>query len=376
MFIDAEFDGGNIEVLDASVPGLARLAIRPDRFSQHYQWFCFRLSGARGRECVLRIENASGAGYPAGWRNGYRAVASTDREAWRRVPTSYDGTALEIRLVPEADCTWIAYFAPYTQEQHDRFLGRVTADPRVVHETMGRSLDGRPLDLLRIATPGAGKRVAWVIARQHAGETMASYFLEGFVGRLLEPHDEVAASLLDRFVFHVVPNMNPDGSRRGHLRCNAAGVDLNREWAAPSAARSPEILHVRQRMERTGVDLFLDIHGDEATPHNFLIGSMGVPNQTEGMTRLFRDYLAALVAATPEHHAHNGNWSREPGSVNLAIGSSWVANRFRCLAITVEMPFADEDDTPDAVNGWSPLRSHHLGRAHLDAVRAVAPRLR
>jgi hypothetical protein len=40
------------------------------------------------------------------------------------------------------------------------------------------------------------------------------------------------------------------------------------------------------------------------------------------------------------------------------------------------MPFADEDDTPDAVHGWSPLRSHHLGRAHLDAVRAVAPRLR
>ena len=55
MFIDAEFDGGNIEVLDASVPGLARLAIRPDRFSHYYQWFCFRLSGARGRECVLRI---------------------------------------------------------------------------------------------------------------------------------------------------------------------------------------------------------------------------------------------------------------------------------------------------------------------------------
>ncbi|MFM8990455.1 MAG: hypothetical protein ACKOUS_12635, partial [Alphaproteobacteria bacterium] len=109
-----------------------------------------------------------------------------------------------------------------------------------------------------------------------------------------------------------------------------AGVDLNREWAAPSAARSPEILHVRQRMEKTGVDLFLDIHGDEATPHNFLIGSMGVPNQSEAMTRLFRDYLAALVAATPEHHAHNGNWSRGRGSGRAAPACRARNRRSRC----------------------------------------------
>jgi hypothetical protein len=40
------------------------------------------------------------------------------------------------------------------------------------------------------------------------------------------------------------------------------------------------------------------------------------------------------------------------------------------------MPFADENDTPDARDGWSPQRSHRLGRAHLDAIAAVAPRLR
>lgn len=33
----------------------------------------------------------------------------------------------------------------------------------------------------------------------------------------------------------------PDGVFRGHLRTNAAGANLNREWAAPSAEESPEV---------------------------------------------------------------------------------------------------------------------------------------
>lgn len=46
--------------------------------------------------------------------------------------------------------------------------------------------------------------------------------------------------------------MCPDGSRRGHLRTNAAGANLNRQWAEPSAAVSPEALAVRNLMDATG----------------------------------------------------------------------------------------------------------------------------
>lgn len=39
-----------------------------------------------------------------------------------------------------------------------------------------------------------------------------------------------------------MPNVNPDGSIRGHLRTNAVGANLNREWKEPSLERSPEVL--------------------------------------------------------------------------------------------------------------------------------------
>ena len=34
--------------------------------------------------------------------------------------------------------------------------------------------------------------------------------------------------------------MNPDGSYRGHLRTNAKGANLNREWKKPTQEYSPE----------------------------------------------------------------------------------------------------------------------------------------
>ena len=39
-----------------------------------------------------------------------------------------------------------------------------------------------------------------------------------------------------------MPNVNPDGSIRGHLRTNAVGANLNREWKEPTPERSPEVL--------------------------------------------------------------------------------------------------------------------------------------
>jgi murein tripeptide amidase MpaA len=49
-----------------------------------------------------------------------------------------------------------------------------------------------------------------------------------------------------------VPNMNPDGTWRGHLRTNAAGANLNREWDNPSLEKSPEVYYVRNYMDEVG----------------------------------------------------------------------------------------------------------------------------
>lgn len=43
-----------------------------------------------------------------------------------------------------------------------------------------------------------------MVARQHPGEAMAEWFVEGFLNRLTDPHDAAAMRVLEHAVFYVV----------------------------------------------------------------------------------------------------------------------------------------------------------------------------
>lgn len=375
MQISSAFDGGNIVCLDCSDPGDIQLEIRQDHQAEFYQWFYFRLSGARDLECRLKVVNAGGAAYTAGWQD-YRAVASYDREDWFRVETNFDGETLTISHCPDRDAVYFAYFAPYSMERHADLIAEAQESPIVEVETLGSTLDGQDLDLLCIGEGANDKQPCWVIARQHPGETMAEWWMEGFLERLLNENDPVARALLDRADFYVVPNMNPDGSRRGHLRTNAVGANLNREWQNASLERSPEVYYVREKMRETGVDFCLDVHGDEALPYNFIAGSEGIPSWSEARNELLQSYKDALVLACPDFQTARGYPVSGPGDANMAMCTNYVAETFNCLSMTLEMPFKDTADSPNPRVGWSPERCRTLGAANLGALYAVFDRLR
>jgi len=355
------FDGGNIEVLDTS-GAEARLAIRRDAHSEFFQWFSFRVSGAAGRELVLRITGLAGSAYPDGW-TGYRAAVSENREYWGRADTTWDreadGGTLTIRYLPEGDAAWFAYFAPYSMERHDDLVADAAQAEGVSHRVLGTSLDGRPIDCLEL---GDGDIHVWLYARQHPGETMAEWWIEGALDLLTDPADPWGRTLREKCRFHIVPNANPDGSARGHLRTNAAGVNLNREWHEPSAERSPEVLAIRNAMDATGVQFAIDVHGDEAIPAVFLAGFEGIPAWTEAQGEGYRRYRAILERRTPDFQTRLGYPAARPGRANLSMSTNQLAERFGCVAMTLEMPFKDNNDLPCEAQGWSPERSKLLAR--------------
>ncbi|WP_310468708.1 M14-type cytosolic carboxypeptidase [Sphingomonas sp.] len=369
--ISSAFDAGNIRVVGQDGDTFD-LEIVKDHLSDFYQWFYFRVAGAAGREVTLRIVNCAGAAYPNGWPD-YRACLSVDREEWVRVAdTSYDDGVLTIRLTPTADSVWIAYFPPYSMERHHDLIASFAALDGVEYRSLGQSLDGQDIDCLTI---GSGPLNVWLYARQHPGETMAEYWMEGALDKLCDPDDPVARVLRTDATFRVVPNMNPDGSRRGHLRTNAAGVNLNREWHAPSADKSPEVLCVRTAMDDSGVDFAMDIHGDEAIPANFLAGFEGIPSLTDRQSKLFKAFSDSLERLSPDFQTAQGYEVPPPGQANLSMSTTQLAERYGCVSMTLEMPFKDNFNLPDPVHGWSPERSRHLARACLDALHAILPQL-
>jgi murein tripeptide amidase MpaA len=380
MQITDNFDSGNIRVIDASDASNIQLEIKKDNQSDFFQWFHFKLqtdSNLHGEriEHVMHLNNAGNAAYLEGWED-YQAVASYDREHWFRVPTQYDGEKLTITLTPEYDSVYFAYFAPYSYERHQDLIHSAQMDLDCQLQVLGQTLDGRDMSLLKIGEEGEGKRTIWVTARQHPGETMAEWFVEGFLDRLLDEDDGVARDLLNKAVFYVVPNMNPDGSVRGHLRTNAVGSNLNREWLEPSMDKSPEVYLVREKMLAVGCDMFLDVHGDEALPVNFVAGCEGVANYDERHQALEDKFKQFMVSITPEFQDERGYDKDEPGQAHPTGGTNWVGNQFKCLAYTIEMPFKDNDLLPDYSVGWSDERSSLLGRDFLAGVYHMIDDLR
>jgi murein tripeptide amidase MpaA len=370
--ISSSFDAGNIRVLNQDGAN-ADLEIVKDHMSDFYQWFYFRLAGAAGREVTLRITNCEGAAYPHGWPD-YRACMSVDRDEWVRIPgTSYSDGVLTIKLTPSEDIVWIAYFAPYSMERHHDLVTTIAGIPGVGYSSLGKSLDGQDIDCLTI---GEGPLSVWLYARQHPGESMAEWWMEGALEKLTDEDDPVARLLRRECTFHVVPNMNPDGSRRGHLRTNAVGANLNREWHAPTAERSPEVLCVRNAMDETGVDFAMDVHGDEAIPANFLAGFEGIPSVTERQTRLFNLFSETLEKLSPDFQREQGYEIPAPGEANMSMSTTQLAERYGCVSMTLEMPFKDNVGLPDEVYGWSPQRSKFLAYACLDALHAILPELK
>ena len=427
------FDSGNGELVSAT-PDTLTVAMRAEPFTEadgraHIQWFHFRVVGAEGANLRVVIANAGDASYPDGWR-GYEACISTDRKTWRRVrSTRYDEAKGELVIdfgaepggVPGA-CVYFAYFAPYSNEAHLDLVARASgsfpnafSEHRAKHVVLGETNDGRPLDCLifggaessenapKTFTPeprfagasdedaaaaralfddaspwerdGGAKRVLWVIARQHPGETMASWWMEGFVGRLMDEEDPVARKLLCRAVVHVVPNMNPDGSARGHLRTNALGANLNREWANPRLDYSPEVFHTRNAMDDAGVDLMLDVHGDEAEPYCFIVGGEGTEGWDERRAATQRRFKETYARACPDFQTV---FPLEYGSApagNVVTAKTQVVTRYAgAIGMTLEMPFKDNAQLAQK-DGWTARRSAMLGAAALDAMLDVLPRL-
>lgn len=365
--IDAAFDSGNIEVL--SIEGnTAKLAIKKDHMSDFAQWFHFRVTGREGEEIKLKLTGLNQSAYTGGWP-GYDACVSEDREYWARAASSFDKTqedgTLTIRYTPASSIAYFAYFAPYSIERHHDLVAEAAASEGVELTRLTTTLDGRPLDML---TMGEGDKKVWLYARQHPGETQAEWWMEGALECLTDPTDPIARYIREKCRLFIVPNCNPDGSARGHLRTNAVGTNLNREWANPSAERSPEVLAIRSAMDRSGVDFAIDVHGDEAIPANFLAGFEGIPSWSDEHGEQFYRYQRILDRRTPDFQTKLGYPKTPAGRANLGISTNQVAERYGACAMTLEMPYKDLADFPEPEQGWSPERCKVLARDCLAAL--------
>ncbi|KAJ9589715.1 hypothetical protein L9F63_017087 [Diploptera punctata] len=155
--------------------------------------------------------------------------------------------------------------------QYDEFRHPVSPDEIYYHrECVCYSLEGRMIDLITISSYHnissereprlknlfpmtdiprpfrfMSKKVVFVSARVHPGETPSSFVFNGLLNLLLTRDDPVAITLRKLYVFKLIPMLNPDGVSQGHYRTDTRGVNLNRMYLNPSLDLHPTVYAAR-----------------------------------------------------------------------------------------------------------------------------------
>lgn len=183
------------------------------------------------------------------------------------------------------DVCYFTFCHPYTYTDLQNYLYRLQVDKRrrahVKRAVLCKTIAGNVCDVLTITAPAKSadallERVVIILtARVHPGESNASWIMQGMMDFLTSEASE-AVQLRERYIFKVIPMLNPDGVINGNYRTSLSGTDLNRKWSHPDVHKHPTIFHtkelIRHIKEKWQIGLVLDVHGHSRKQGAFFYG--------------------------------------------------------------------------------------------------------
>ena len=184
---------------------------------------------------------------------------------------------------------YFSYCYPYTYTSLQDYLYSLSVNPnnknKIRFSKLNRSISGNPLDILYITDFTSSLKDLFnrpsiiFTSRVHPGETVGSYVIEGVINSLLE---EKNSHLLKKYIFKILPMLNPDGVINGCYRNNLLGKDLNRMWLEPTKNLSPTIYHAKNLICINKTIFYCDFHGHSKMPNCALYGCSPKKKKVKG----------------------------------------------------------------------------------------------
>lgn len=172
----------------------------------------------------------------------------------------YSYLSFEINL-EENDITYISTTIPYSYTRLEHYLSQINQKCEsnntisYKQDKLTSTISFNPCYLLTITSkrnkgePKIKKKYSCIIGRQHPCETVGSFVMEGIINFLVSGKSE-ANELLKKYIFKIMPMMNPDGVIYGNSRCDISGADINRQWGFPSRDLYPTVSACKAMMTR------------------------------------------------------------------------------------------------------------------------------
>ena len=193
---------------------------------------------------------------------------------------------------------YFSYCYPYTYTTLQDYLYSLSINPKYKNKLkfskLNQSISGNPLDILYITNFNSSykeyenKQIIIFTSRVHPGETVCSYVIEGVINSLLNDKN---SDLLKKYIFKIIPMLNPDGVINGCYRNNLLGKDLNRMWSEPSINISPTIFYSKNLVFINKTLFYCDFHGHSKMPNCALYGCSPKKKKVNGKILLIAQEL-------------------------------------------------------------------------------------
>ncbi|XP_014207600.1 cytosolic carboxypeptidase 2 isoform X2 [Copidosoma floridanum] len=304
LCFESRFESGNLGKVIKITDTFYQLHLRKDLYTQrHTQWYYFRVSNTRSG-VMYRLSIVNLCKDDSLYNEGLRPLLYSTKDAtaksigWRRCgenisyykndPTDEEKErytlTFNIYFPHDQDTVYLAHSYPYTYTDLQEYLQKITNDTMKTRFTklrlLCRSLAGNGVYYLTITAPTANyearrKKGVVITARVHPGETPSSWIMKGIIDFLTGESNQ-ARELRERFIFKVVPMLNPDGVIVGNNRCSLSGKDLNRQYRTVMRESYPSVWHtklmIRRLMDECGIAMYCDIHAHSRKHNIFIYG--------------------------------------------------------------------------------------------------------
>ncbi|GBP61811.1 Cytosolic carboxypeptidase Nna1 [Eumeta japonica] len=306
---ESRFESGNLAKAVRITSSYYELHLRTDLYTnRHMQWFYFRVTNTK-KQMMYRFSIVNLSKGESLYNEGMRPLLYSTKDAqlhsigWRRCgdniayyrnePTceeeeqfpSYTLT-FNIEFPHADDAVYIAHCYPYTYSDLQEYLSKLQAHPIKSSYSklrlLCRTLAGNNVYYLTVTGPSSPnemeqrkKKAVVITARVHPGETPSSWMMKGFMDYLTGETNQ-ARELREKFIFKLVPMLNPDGVIVGNNRCSLTGKDLNRQYRTVIRETYPPVWHtkvmIRRLQEECGVAMYVDLHAHSRKHNVFIYG--------------------------------------------------------------------------------------------------------
>ena len=276
---------------------------RPEFTQTSSYWVFLKIGDRTGKLRRLRVHTI--------WRGGVNMTptffCSYDRKTWRRIVPrrvwiGENGTdfRVEFDLTPRmARGAYIASCPPFGEEERGELLGWAREQRHTTVAEIGKSVEGRPIHLIRVAAgdDGPRKKGVAVVCGQHSPlEIMGGRVLQPIIKRLVRN-----PQLLEQCNFYFVPTVNVDCAHYGGNGLNANQRNTNRHWVEEIQPENAAVIEYFDGLKGRGqsIDFAMDIHAGGIFKNHVLM-SMGDSDEVK-VTRKARAEEGVWLDLLEEH---------------------------------------------------------------------------